>query len=162
VTGFKHTKVYRTFEEFIVSRIKVSETGCWEWQSKLDSRGYACCPGSVWSNTFKQTFVHRMMYVFLNGPITPSLHVCHKCDNPCCVNPEHLFPGDAKINNADKVNKDRQTKGATHVSSKLTEDQVREIKRDTHISGYSLAKKLNVNDQTIYDIRNGVTWKHIT
>lgn len=73
-------------------------TGCWEWQGKLNAAGY----GRV-----GRKFVHRLAYEEEKGEIPPRALVCHACDNPRCVNPDHLWLGDHRSNARDMVKKGR-------------------------------------------------------
>lgn len=83
------------------SYLKV-ETGCWEWQGKLDRYGY----GSLKVDN-KTTKAHRYSYEKYYGSFNKELHVLHTCDNPKCVNPHHLFLGTNQDNVKDRVNKNR-------------------------------------------------------
>lgn len=92
--------------------------------------------------------------------------ICHRCDNPACVNPEHLFSGTNQDNVDDKVNKDRQQRGSGVNFSKLTEENVDEIINNT-LSGYftsyyDIAEHYNVTPNNIRYIINQQTWSHIT
>lgn len=73
---------------------------------------------------------HRLAWELTYGPIPEGKHVLHKCDVPCCCNPSHLFLGDPAINAADKMKKGRSARGERNEKAKLTEVQVREIRRD--------------------------------
>ena len=81
--------------------VKKSEN-CWEWQGTLGSSGYG-------RFNIGKKFVssHRMSFLLHNGYISNDLNVLHKCDNPKCVNPDHLYEGDYHQNNIDMVNRNR-------------------------------------------------------
>ncbi|MCR4321204.1 MAG: HNH endonuclease [Candidatus Brocadiaceae bacterium] len=81
-----------------LSKVSVVDSGCHEWQSTLHRDGY----GKFWY-TKKQVQAHRVSYLLQVGEIPAGLWVLHKCDNRKCVNPEHLYLGDAKQNVRDKV-----------------------------------------------------------
>jgi hypothetical protein len=81
-------------------------TGCWLWQGAHNRRGY----GRLYYSG-KDYRAHRLAYVAFVGPIPNNMLVCHRCDVPQCVNPEHLFLGTAQDNESDKVSKGRQTRG---------------------------------------------------
>ena len=81
-----------------LSKVKIVESGCHEWQSTLHRDGY----GKFWFAK-KQTQSHRVSYILQIGEIPNGLWVLHKCDNRKCVNPEHLYLGNAKQNMLDKV-----------------------------------------------------------
>ena len=80
--------------------------GCWEWTGYRDKVGY----GRFKMGTKKVFMSHRAAYTLFKGPIPDGLLVCHRCDNPSCVNPDHLFLGTHLDNNLDCVNKDRKGK----------------------------------------------------
>ena len=80
-------------------------SGCWLWMGKRDKAGY----GYVRPN-YKLTGAHRFSWELTHGPIPSGLFVCHRCDNPPCVNPEHLFTGTARDNTSDAIRKGRLAK----------------------------------------------------
>lgn len=93
-----------TVDDFWV-KVKKSD-GCWEWQGCRDSGGY----GFFWWNN-KQLKAHRFLAQYILRWNIADLMVCHKCDNPSCVRPDHLFVGTTDDNMADMVAKGRSTKG---------------------------------------------------
>lgn len=84
-------------------------TGCLEWQRRRDSNGY----GRIWSEGHEE-LAHRVAWKLTNGPIPDGLFVCHKCDNPPCFDPEHLFLGTQTDNVRDAAQKGRLVSGDRH------------------------------------------------
>ena len=106
---------------------KVDKTdGCWEWTGSKKRRGYV-----EFFADGKTCLAHRWSYEAHNGPIPPGLFVCHKCDNPCCVRPDHLFVGTAKDNMQDCSKKGRLAPPhpGLKYKGKLTLEQVSVIRR---------------------------------
>ncbi len=132
---------------------------CWNWIGKFNAYGYGRfqCKGTRYIST-------RFSWFIKTGNF-PILSICHKCDNPACVNPNHLFEGNQKQNMTDAKNKDRIAKGEKSGRSKLKEVQVIEILHfyyEKNIKISELAKKYFVIPRTIRDIIKGETWKHIS
>ena len=135
---------------------KVDKTSsCWLWTGLTHPFGY----GRIGINKVKY-LTHRLSYIIHFGPIPKGMCVCHRCDNPKCVNPQHLFLGSRLDNNLDRTAKDRTFKGSQVTKSKLLEHQILEIRQSTE-SVKSLAKKYKVSGSTIYAIRNRTNWRHI-
>lgn len=132
---------------------------CWLWMAATCRRGY----GRIGIDTNKIAVTSRVSWELTYGPIPNGLHVLHRCDNPPCVNPAHLFLGTQADNNADKLAKNRGTKGDTHGTSKLAENQIREI-RSLHSAGImqkDIATRFNVSKATVNAIVHRRTWKHV-
>ena len=84
---------------------------CWLWTASCKRNAYG-----GFKLDGKTVGAHRVSWAIANGPIPSGMFVCHRCDNPRCVNPAHLFLGDAKANAADRNKKKRHAHGATHYS----------------------------------------------
>lgn len=97
---------------------------CWEWLGVRTARGY----GRMRIGDHL-VIAHRISYTIQHGEIPEGLFVCHKCDNPPCCNPAHLFLGTPLENAGDMVRKGRQTRGEKHCRAKLTDEQVIEIRQ---------------------------------
>jgi hypothetical protein len=126
--------------------------GCLEWSGVTDASGYGRCGDSI--------LAHRMAWEFTHGPIPAGLHVCHHCDNPPCVNPEHLFVGTHQDNMRDRDAKGRQPRGERMGGARLTADAVRHI-RSTDEPGILLAEFYGVAQETISSARHWRSWRHI-
>jgi len=127
---------------------------CIEWQKGTDRKGY----GKMWVSGREKRATHVAW--FLEHGVWPTALVCHKCDNPACVNVDHLFLGTITENMADKVSKNRQAKGSTNGNSKLTEKQVLRI-RASKLGRNALAEKYGVDKSLIWLIRVRKIWCHI-
>lgn len=130
---------------------------CWLWKGALDKDGY----GSAKLRGRRAEKAHRLSYRLRHGDTPRDMHVCHSCDNPRCVNPDHLFLGDAKANKADCVSKGRHIKGTDlYWKAKLTPEQVRAIRADQRPSR-AVAHEYGVSDVNVQLIRKRAIWKHI-
>ncbi len=137
--------------------LKVVPSGCWEWQGYcLNGYGHIGRGGKFG----KTLLTHRVMWEIVFGPVPKGLCVLHKCDNPCCCCPTHLFLGTQKDNMADKVCKGRQSKlrGEENGRAKLTEDQVNAIRSDNRTQ-LIIGKEYGVHLQTVNRIKKSKLWK---
>lgn len=140
----------------LMHRCKLAENGCWEWQASRSPGGY----GQICRNN-KTRPAHRVSYEAFVGKIPKGLVVRHACDNPRCINPEHLSVGTMKENMADRDSRGRRdVKGEQIGTSKLTEREVLEIKR-SDLSLTLLSEMYNVDKSNIWAIRSGKSWKHL-
>jgi len=134
-------------------------TGCWEWQLWLTRGNY----GQVtWNNKPKRA--HRVTYELKYGPIPEGLFVCHKCDNPRCIRPKHLFLGTPRENTHDSMQKGRRRYGGSgNPKAKLTDELVLSILSwcKYEVDNKLIATRYKVHPTTIRLIRKGHTWKHI-
>ena len=130
---------------------------CWLWTVHTHKQGY----GKIKKNGVSM-LAHRASWEFHNGPIPPGMCVCHKCDNPPCVNPAHLFLGTHADNTADMYSKGRNVppRGERNSSAKLTWVKVAEIRKlKGVVSQRAVAKQFGVTQCTISCIQSGKTWK---
>ena len=98
------------YKNYLIKNSTVNEeTGCWEWDKGLNSNGYGC----VFRNKIEPgRGAHRLSYIVFVAPIPKGLFVCHHCDNPKCINPDHLFLGTHQDNMLDMVMKGRSKGGS--------------------------------------------------
>ena len=133
---------------------KVSPTGCIEWQRGKSGNGY----GNISIGNGKQDYAHRVSYKVHKGEIPEGYVVRHTCDNPCCVNPDHLLIGTQWDNVQDTISRGRASKppvfmGASNNKTKLTDEETQLVLTPTQ-SNVELAKSLNVSTTRIRQIRN--------
>lgn len=141
---------------------KVDQTGdCWEWQGYRSPRGY----GQV-RRAGQSHLTHRYSYEQHVGPIPSGLQVCHRCDNPSCVNPEHLFLGTQRDNMQDMYRKGRQGtfKGGLNGKAVLTDSLAYQIytRAKAGEGSSALAREFGVTPSTVSDIKHGRVWSHVT
>ena len=135
---------------------------CWEWQGTRISGKY----GRLARDGY-HVWAHRLAWELENGPIPDGLLVCHRCDNPPCCNPAHLFLGTYADNARDRDLKGHRIlppqQGSHNPQSRLTEDQVRGIRvllaQGTPRS--EVAVRYGVGRQAISKIANGRRWTHV-
>lgn len=142
--------------ERFYDRILENANGCWIWQRGLDKNGYGRS-----SINRKGVQAHRVSWVIHKGKIPDGMQVLHRCDNPPCVNPEHLFLGNNADNMTDKMKKNRQTRGHDVNTSKINASDVFRIRGllSEGWSGRKISKLLGLKDHHVYDIKNGRSWR---
>lgn len=140
------------------SRVVKTGAGCWEWAGNRSALGY----GIVTVQHSTRLRAHRVAWELANGPIPDGVAVCHRCDNPPCINPDHLFLGTHADNMRDMVGKARQPHGARNARAKLTADQVAEL-RAARARGEplaSLASRFGLTKSGACHVAKGRAWKH--
>jgi len=146
------------------TKVNISD-GCWIWNSSRNKTGYGTF--SIKHHPYK---AHRVAWEQTFGEIPKGFHVLHRCDNPPCVNPEHLFLGTHQDNMRDMDMKGRRAKpngmntpvGSDSPNSVLREDHVRQIRSQKgKVSYRDLAEQYGVGYSTIRHIMNFDTWKHV-
>lgn len=132
-------------------------TGCWLWMASSNEHGYGRL---LWGTNL--VGAHRLAYELTRGPIPAGLFVCHRCDNPPCCNPAHLFLGTAKDNGADMAAKGRSARGERSGIAKITDAQARELRRLVACGEPvgSVAARFGLRRATAYLIARGETWRH--
>ncbi len=134
-------------------------TPCFEWSRARDQKNY----GKI-RFAGKSHYAHRLHWEFRKGAIPAGLFVCHHCDNPPCIRLSHLFLGTAGENILDAARKGRMPRGEANGRAKLTEEQVREIRR-LHANGLvsftRLSRLFGVRPWAIEGIVKRGKWKHV-
>lgn len=161
----------------LLSKVSKKTSGCWEYTGGKNVWGY----GQV-SVDGKMMNAHRASYLVFCGSIPGGMIVCHACDNPACINPEHLWVGTHYDNYHDSKNKGRRDhidtspwlrrEGEEHHKAKLTEEDVLRLRsryRGRSHGAYtveptisSLAEEYDVSYSTIRKAIHGETWAHLT
>lgn len=149
-------------ERFLDSYKPGAPDACWPWAGTLSPRGY----GVICDENNRQFFAHRLAYERTHGPIPKGQNVCHRCDNPPCCNPAHLFVGSHADNTADMIRKGRTPvigkRGAASPKAKLTEANVRTIRSlYPQMSQQAIADRFGMNQTVISDIVRRVTWTDV-
>ncbi len=158
--------VKRKTTEQQLSNYIIDQNGCWIWQGHKMNTGY----GQININN-KRQLAHRVSYEYYKGAIS-NYCVCHTCDVRACINPDHLWIGSLSDNSKDAFKKNRNRidltsnlRGERHPLSKLTEEQIIEIRNDKLTKPYlthrDLATKYGVGKTLIANILHRRTWKHV-
>lgn len=133
---------------------------CWNWSGR-STRGY----GYINIVDPKTIGTHRFSWILHNKEEIPEgFVICHKCDNPSCVNPEHLFLGTPLENMADKISKGRAYVKLAYLNAKLTAEQIREIRASYvphKVTQKILAEHFGVSRENIHYIIKGKSWEHL-
>ena len=136
---------------------KDPNSGCWVWTRSRTRNGY----GRV-KRGGKHIPAHRLSYTSTKGPIPLGLYVLHKCDNRACINPDHLFVGTHADNMADMSAKGRARRvyGTTNGRKKISEDDVRLIRKDTRPLKI-IAFEYGIVMSQVSEIRNRRSWWYV-
>jgi hypothetical protein len=151
---------------------KVDRSGdCWLWTATRRADGYG-----QFRHAGEMHGAHRFSYEIERGPIPGGLMVLHRCDNPPCVNPAHLFLGTGVDNARDMVEKgrslagarapshlhpERLPRGADHPRARLTDSDVLMLRAAPRRTLSSIARRLGVCTATVWAAASGKTWKHL-
>ncbi len=128
---------------------------CIIWGGAMKHNGYG-----VLRRKGKTYRAHRYVYAKLHGAIPDGVFIMHTCDNPSCINPFHLKAGTPQENTTDMINKNRMCTGSAHPGSKLTEEDVLEIRKSVENNG-TLSKRYNVSPTTITQIKKRERWNYL-
>lgn len=139
----------RDIEFFKARSVVDGATGCWLWTGARNHNGYG-----IMNYGRKALRAHRVSYQVAKGEIPDGIQVCHSCDTPRCVNPDHLWLGTNKDNALDATSKGRNPIVA------LKPDQVKEIRASSENTNV-LSRVYGVGWNTIQNVRDGRTYRHI-
>ena len=153
-------------------KVEKTET-CWIWKASKRAKGYGAFVWATETGEVIQGRAHRFAWELSKGPIPKGLFALHKCDNPACVNPDHIFLGTKAENNADMIAKGRHVKSGTHCgkngkwprgefhhNARLNWGEVHNI-RQSRIDGFSfsqIAKKHLITISSAYKICTNKSW----
>ena len=172
--GYKGVQ-FRTMEYGVTNffdSLQKLESGCWEWAGFRYPNGY----GQFGSNRYGTRYAHRVAWIIANdSPIPEGMFVCHRCDNPSCCNPEHLFLGTPKENSRDMANKKRSAlgpkngmynnveginKGRKNGSAKITDEIALQI-FEADGTQREIAERFGVSQTHVGQIKRKINWRHI-
>jgi hypothetical protein len=146
-------------KDTLLARTTKTESGCLEWAGYRHRQGYG-----VLTYLGKQWKAHRLSYVLSHGEIPEGLFVLHRCDNPPCINPDHLWAGTQRDNVMDMVGKGRARRtplrGEKSPTTTLTEDDVRAIRADPRRHA-EIAASYGIAKSTVTGITTRRRWRHV-
>lgn len=158
----------KTIEQRFWAKTSKQSNGCWQWTGATDTKGYGRF--HVWR--MGTILAHRYAWQLTNGLIPEGMFACHRCDNPACVNPEHIFIGTAEENTRDMLTKQRHSRGESHGDKirradrgnrKLSPDDVvairAELKRGERQR--DIARAFGISQGAVSQINRGATWGHV-
>lgn len=132
---------------------KVEKTNsCWNWKARKDQDGY----GEFQFNNQKQR-AHRVAFLLFKEKLLPSQLLRHTCDNPSCVNPDHLLPGTSKENKLDSISRLRHARTITHGMTKLSQEQIDTIRQDPRRQ-VDIAADYSISQSHVSRIKRRENW----
>lgn len=142
----------------LMRRVRKQDGGCWEWTGANNGLGYG-----VFRMGGKRFYAHRYSYERHVGPIPDGMFVCHKCDNPACVRPDHLFIGTQADNLGDMKRKGRSCFGSRNGNAKVGADDVARIRQQYHgrytrPSLREIGEEYGLSLQQVYRIASHKRW----
>lgn len=153
-------------QDFIIANcIPEPMSGCWLWtgptHKDCTAVGQRAHINVMVDGVCRQKLASRIAYELFRGPIPEKLCVCHACDNGMCVNPDHLFVGTHQDNVTDMVKKNRHAKGSKQGSSKLNEDQVRQIREmvERGEKQRDVARHFGISQGNVAFVAQRISWR---
>lgn len=143
--------------EKIFSGKTIKKSECIEFTGAKDTKGY----GRIGYKN-KTYLTHRLSYILTVGEIEDGLFACHKCDNPSCINPAHIFLGTTQDNTRDMMLKGRSQKkrGEENSRAKLTADIIKAIREDNR-KHKDIADEYGISLGYVSTLKSKVTWRHV-
>ena len=148
-------------DRFLDKVDKDTSTGCWEWTGATTRGDYGVIGKKVGHKKWQTARAHRVSYELYKGPIG-KFHVCHTCDNPKCVNPDHLFLGTAKDNTQDMMAKGRggyKRDSKQKLLSQEIADTIRQEIRQEKGTQKQIAEKFGTSEKQVSNIKNNKVWR---
>lgn len=168
ITGIILRRKGRALAERLWSRVDTSAgaNGCWNWTGATVRGWYGQIRLDPIGNEVsgKKSTTHRVVWELTFGPIPSGMHVCHRCDNPRCVNPAHLWLGTHAENLSDMKAKGRAARGERSGTARLNAKQVQIIRKllQSDVCGiHDLSTLTGTSPATIHAIKHRKTWSHI-
>lgn len=136
---------------------------CWEWTANRNEHGYGTIMSSRGAGRHRSLRAHRVAWELTHGTISDDQCVLHKCDNPGCVNPNHLFLGTMAQNTKDMVSKRRHSHGSRPSHAKLNEAAVADLirLRDSGLTYQEVADRMGVSLVQAWRVYRGERWAHL-
>lgn len=153
------TRVAKDIEsKFLSNCFPEPMSGCWLWTGAVESDAK---PYGMISHQGRWLRASRVSFKLYNGDLPDGMYACHRCDNPNCVNPDHLFPGSPADNSADMVSKGRSGFGEKNTSAKLREQDVVTIRTllANGVSKREIARNFDISPRLVRMIHSGRVWK---
>lgn len=156
------------FSRFYELCVPEALTGCWLWHGNLTDRPSGQLGYGRFYARGGAIYAHRLSYTIHKGEVPPGMYVCHRCDTPQCVNPDHLFLGNAKDNARDRnlkgrANTEPRFQGESSPMAKLDAQTVRRI-RERYAAGetqLAMAREYGLSSSTVCNIVNRKKWRHV-
>jgi hypothetical protein len=173
-----------TLAEQFIAKVEPSTEGCWTWTASVTTTvrpsGYRCPYGQL-RRAGRLLLAHRVSWELHAGPVPEGMRVLHRCDNPRCVRPDHLFLGTQADNVADarakgwlrtatgdrhgsRTHPERRPRGERSKAARLDEDRVREIRALAARGGLSqraIARRFGVGRSTVRGVVARRVWRHV-